>query len=75
MFYKYNSSRGKINVFPISDYSNVKNFVIDIYDMYEKQSILELKNMIETLIKWCECENDADCKILINQISIEKDIF
>jgi superfamily II RNA helicase len=75
-------------VLPISDYSDVKDMVMTIYDMYQKQSGSELKNMIETgvdysihfdlidyAIKWCECENDVDCKILLYEISLEKEIF
>ena len=75
-------------ILPMSSYSNVKDIVMNIYDMYQKQSNIELKNMIETgidynihfdlidyVIKWCECENDVDCKRLLHQISIEKDIF
>jgi prefoldin subunit 5 len=75
-------------VLPMSDYSNVKDTVMTIYDLYQKQSNVEIKNMIETgidynihfdlidySIKWCECENDIDCKRLLNQISIDKEIF
>ena len=75
-------------VLPISNYVNVKETVMTIYDMYQKQSNIELKNMIETgidysihfdlidyIIGWCECENDVDCKRLIQQIALEKDIF
>jgi superfamily II RNA helicase len=75
-------------ILPISDYSNVKYCVKHIFDMYQQRSNLELKNNIETgidynihfdlinyAIKWCECENDADCKRLLHQISLEKEIF
>ncbi len=75
-------------ILPISNYVDVKNMVITIYDMYQKQSNVEVKNMIETgidytihfdlidyAIKWCECENDTDCKNLLQQILFEKDIF
>jgi superfamily II RNA helicase len=75
-------------VLPMSEHSDVKDTVMTIYDMYQKQSDSELKNMIETgidysihfdlidySIKWCECENDVDCKKLIHQISLEKEIF
>jgi len=73
---------------PITDYNDVKETVLLIYDMYQKQSNIELKNMIETgidysihfdlinyAIRWCECENDTDCKRLLKEISIEKEIF
>jgi len=75
-------------ILPISNYNNVKECIVDIYDMYQKQSDLDIKNKIDTginynmhfdiidyVIKWCECETDIDCKILINEISINKEIF
>ena len=78
----------KRNYLPVSNYINVKECVENIYNMYQKQSNIEIKNMIETgidysmhfdlidyIIKWCECENDIDCKLILQQISIEKDIF
>ena len=78
----------KKSVLPMSNYSNVKDTIMTIYDMYQKQYNVELKNMIETgidynihfdlidyCIKWCECENDVDCKRLLHEISIEKEIF
>lgn len=78
----------KRSILPISDYSNVKYTVETIFDMYQKQSNIEIKNMIETgidynihfdlidfAIKWCDCENDVDCKRLLHEISIEKEIF
>jgi superfamily II RNA helicase len=78
----------KRTVLPTSNYTNVKDCVMEIYDMYQKQSNSELKNNINTgidysmqfdlvdyAIKWCECENDIDCKRLLQEISFEKDIF
>jgi superfamily II RNA helicase len=78
----------KRNYLPVSNYVNVKECVENIYNMYQKQSNIEIKNMIETgvdysmhfdlidyIIKWCECVNDVDCKLILQQISIEKDIF
>lgn len=68
--------------------NNIKDIIMTIYDMYQKQADIELKNGIETGIdysihfdlidyamKWCECENDVDCKKLIHEISVEKEIF
>jgi superfamily II RNA helicase len=75
-------------ILPISKYSNVKNCIQNIFNMYQQHSNSELKNMIETgidynihfdlidyVIRWCECENDVDCKRLLHEISIEKEIF
>jgi superfamily II RNA helicase len=78
----------KRNYLPVSNYVNVKKCVENIYNMYQKQSNIEIKNMIETginysmqfdlidyIIKWCECENEIECKLILQQISVEKDIF
>lgn len=78
----------KRSILPMSNYKNVKDIVMSIYDMYQKQSNIENKNMIETgidysihfdlidyAIKWCECENDIDCKKLLHKILLEKEIF
>lgn len=75
-------------IIPISEYSKVKDTIMTIYDMYQKQENNEIKNMIETgidyriqfdlidyAIKWCECENENDCKKLLHEISLEKEIF
>jgi superfamily II RNA helicase len=78
----------KRNYLPVSNNVNVKKCVENIYNMYQQQCNIEIKNMIETgidysihfdlidyIIKWCECENDVDCKLILQQISSEKDIF
>ena len=75
-------------VLPTSDYSNVKDCIVNIYDMYQKQSDQEIRNKINTgidynmhfdiidyAIRWCDCASDVDCKILINEISLNKEIF
>lgn len=75
-------------IVPVSNYSNVKDCIINIYDMYQKQSDLELHNKIDTgidysmqfdlidyVIRWCDCASDVDCKMLINEISLNKEIF
>jgi len=71
-----------------SEFGNVNDCIVDIYNLYQKHSYLELKNNINTgfdysihfdlidySIKWCECENDSDCKKLIDEISTNKEIF
>ena len=75
-------------ILPISNYVDVKDIVQQISDMYENKSNIELINNINTgidytmhfdlidyVIKWCECKNDVDCKQLLHEISIEKDVF
>jgi superfamily II RNA helicase len=78
----------KKNILPITENTSVKNTVLTIYDLYKSQENNENKNMIETgfdysihfdlidyVIKWCECENEMDCKQILQLISSEKDIF
>lgn len=78
----------KRSVLPSSNFDNVKNFIMELYNSYQKQCNLELANSIDTgidysihfdlidyVIKWCECENDLDCKQLLHDISLEKEIF
>jgi superfamily II RNA helicase len=75
-------------ILPRSDYITVNDCVTEINDMYQKQLDLELKNQIDTgidysihfdlidySIKWCEAENDVDCKRLLNEIGENKEIF
>jgi len=74
--------------FPSSDNSDVKECVINLYNSYQKQSNNELTNKINTgtnydmhfdliqyAIRWCECNNDIDCKRLLHEMSLEKEIF
>lgn len=74
--------------FPNSNYTNVKECIKHIDELYQKQYNIELTNLIETgidynthfdlidySIRWCECENDIDCKKLLYEISVEKEIF
>ena len=78
----------KRTVLPSSNHDNVKNFIMYLYNSYQKQCNLELANDIDTgidysihfdltdyVIKWCECENDLECKQLLHEISLEKEIF
>ena len=78
----------KCDCLPVSNNKLLKDFVQQMSDMYFKQFNTELNNNINTgidysihfnlidyAIKWCECENDVDCKRLLHQISIEKEIF
>jgi len=78
----------KRNILPITENIKVKNTIMTIYKLYNDQEQYENDNMIETgfdysihfdlidyVIKWCECENETDCKEVLQQISLEKDIF
>jgi superfamily II RNA helicase len=78
----------KRTVLPSSNHDNVKNFIMELYNSYQKQCNLELTSDIDTgidysihfdltdyVIKWCECQNDLECKQLLHEISLEKEIF
>lgn len=78
----------KRNINPNTENIKVKNAILLIDKLYKDQEQYENKNMIETgfdynihfdlidyVIKWCECENETDCKEVLQQISFEKDIF
>jgi superfamily II RNA helicase len=73
---------------PYSENEKVQNITLEIFEMYRQQSDLELKNRLETgidysmhfdlidyCVKWCDCENDVDCKRLVQSIYLEKEIF
>jgi superfamily II RNA helicase len=78
----------KRNILPTTEYTNVKNVVLNIYDLYKNQELVEIKNNIEScfdysmnfdlidyVIHWCDCENENECKKIIQQILTEKEIF
>jgi superfamily II RNA helicase len=78
----------KRNIKPITENIKVKNMIITIDNLYKDQEQYENENMIETgfdysihfdlidyTIKWCECENETDCKQLLQQLSLEKEVF
>jgi superfamily II RNA helicase len=78
----------KRNILPTTEYTDVKNTILNIYDLYKNQELMEIKNNIESgfdynihfdlidyVIRWCECENENECKKIIQQILVEKDIF
>jgi superfamily II RNA helicase len=78
----------KRTILPNSCNIKVKNCVENIYNKYQHYQEQEVQNRIETgidynlhfdlidyCIKWCDCENDVECKKLLNEISIEKEIF
>ena len=78
----------KRNILPNSENIKVKNTIMTIDKLYKDQEQYENDNMIETgfdysihfdlidyAIKWCECENETDCKLLLHQLSLEKEVF
>ena len=78
----------KRNIFPNSSKTNINDCVKEICDMYVSYQQLEnFKNintgidytlhfdLIDYVIEWCDCENDLECKQVLNKLSLEKDVF
>jgi len=87
-FTNINVPEEKRYVSPVSDYSEVQTCILELYDNYKNQYDLEMKkgidtgfdysmhfDIIDSTIRWCECENDEQCKRLLHEISISKEIF
>jgi superfamily II RNA helicase len=66
----------------------VKDIIIEINEMYDEYQAKELKNNINTgtdyeihfdlldyVVKWCECDCIEDCKFLLQNLEKEKGIF
>ena len=73
---------------PVSDYKNVAVLIKEIHDSCNKFVDLELKNGINTgtdyelifdltdyMMFWAECDSEPECKLLLQRMSEEKDIF
>jgi superfamily II RNA helicase len=73
---------------PVSDYKNVARLLKEIHDSCNKFVDLELKNGINTgtdydmifdltdyMMFWAECDSEPECKLLLQRMSEEKDIF
>lgn len=78
----------KKTYFPKSTNKAVELAISNIDEMCRKHSNIEFTNNIETgveytmqfdlvdyVIQWCDCTNDTECKLLLQQISFDKDIF
>jgi superfamily II RNA helicase len=73
---------------PYSKYPKVKEYVTNLQANYQKHLDIEVKNGIDTgmnyqmtfdiidyIVEWCECEDDIQCKELIQRVALEKEIF
>ena len=73
---------------PQSSYTSITNFVTTLQKMYQKHYDIETDNGINTgldysihfdlidyIVKWCECENEIDCKQLLQQLTNDKEVF
>jgi superfamily II RNA helicase len=66
----------------------LKQLIINVAKTYETHSNLELLNRVDTgtdysiqfdlveyMINWCDCETDVECKLLLQKLSEEKEVF
>jgi len=81
-------SDDKKTFLPSSDYKNVAQLLKEIHDSCNTFVDLELKNGINTgtdydmmfdltdyMMFWAECDSEPECKLLLQRMSEEKDIF
>jgi superfamily II RNA helicase len=73
---------------PKSDNKIIQNMIIEINKMYDEYQEKELKNKINTgtdyeihfdlldyVVRWCDCDSIEDCKFLLQTLEMEKGIF
>jgi hypothetical protein len=71
-----------------SDDSPIKKFIKEVANMYEDKKELEIQERIDTgidynihfdlidyAVEWAKCTNETDCKLLLDRIGTEKEIF
>jgi Mn-dependent DtxR family transcriptional regulator len=76
------------SILPNSDNKIVQNMVVKIKEMYDKYQEKELSSRVNTgtdynihfdllnyVIKWCDCDSIEECKFLLQTLENEKDIF
>ena len=76
------------SAFPVSKNTDVKNCISEICEMYTVYREIEAKNNIDTgidysihfdltdyMMEWCECQNEQECKQLLQKIFEEKGIL
>ena len=71
-----------------SEENNIKKFIKEVANMYEDKKELEIQEHIDTgidynihydlidyVIEWTQCTDEADCRLLLDRIGTEKEIF
>jgi hypothetical protein len=71
-----------------SEDSAIKKFIKEVANMYEDKKELEIQEHIDTgidynihydlidyVVEWANCANEADCRVLLDRIGREKEIF
>lgn len=71
-----------------SEDSTIKKFIKEVANMYEDKKELEIQERIDTgidynihfdlidyVVYWANCANENDCKLLLDRIGTEKEVF
>jgi len=87
-FTNINVSEELKEITPKSKDSEVQNIILSISKMYIEYQDKELKyninsgvdyninyDLINYVSEWCECNDINDCKLLLQKLSVEKEIF
>jgi superfamily II RNA helicase len=87
-FTNVNVPEDKCETIPNSKSNSVNNMVQQINHMYNALMRKEMSQNIYTgtdytmqydlinyAIRWCECQNDIECKRLLHELSLEKEVF
>lgn len=74
--------------FPITKDEIVKNIIVEFNKDLQEYFMMEIKNLISTgsdynihydlieyVIKWCDCKNSEECKFFLQNLEKEKGIF
>ena len=70
------------------EFANIKKFITEVFNIYEDKKEFEIQQRIDTgvdysmhfdlidyVIEWTHCSNEAECKQLLDKIGFEKEIF
>ena len=81
--------KNAVNAYTLnSEDSSINKFIKEVANMYEDKKELEIQERIDTgidynihfdlidyVVEWASCTNEADCKLLLDRIGTEKEIF
>ena len=81
-------SEEKRSIVPESEVQWIKNSAVYIYQLYQQYSDDETINRLDTgtdyniqfdildyVLKWCDCKSESECKLLLQDLLVTKEIF
>jgi len=87
-FTNVSTPEDKRDLTPKSSNTSVQQFLVKVSEMYTEQQDVELRkhivsdldydihyDLLDYAMEWTKCETEQDCKLLLQTISLEKDIF